>query len=156
MNKSKKSNNNSVKKSYRKRGKTMKKYKRNKENVKVEVVKRFIELLNLVKLYHWKTKSYAKHQTTDELYEKLNEHTDRFVEVLIGKEEKRLKKMNTCIKIIQAENDESFKNKIYEFQHFLKHLDKLFHKKNDSDLLSIRDDLLIDINQFLYLMTFDE
>jgi hypothetical protein len=29
-----------------------------------------------------------------------------------------------------------------------------FNETRDSDLLSIRDDLLADINQFLYLMTF--
>jgi DNA-binding ferritin-like protein len=113
-------------------------------------------MINLVKLYHWKTKSYAKHQATDELFEKLNKHTDQFVEVLIGKDEKRIKKMNKCINVLQAENDKEFKSKVYKFREFLTNMNDYFHAKKDSDLLSIRDEILADINQFLYLMTFDK
>ena len=42
-------------------------------------------MLNVVKIYHWKTFSYATHKATDELYEELNENIDKFVEVLLGK-----------------------------------------------------------------------
>ena len=47
--------------------KTRKHYKKsNKTNS--HIVKVFLEVLNMVKLYHWKTHSYAHHQATDELY----------------------------------------------------------------------------------------
>ena len=39
---------------------------------------------------------------------------------------------------------------------FLNNLDKVFPAKKNSDILSIRDQIIIDINKFLYLMTFDE
>jgi len=49
------------------------------------IVKIFMEILNMVKLYHWKTRSYAQHKATDELYSKLNEDIDKFIEILLGK-----------------------------------------------------------------------
>lgn len=145
-----------LKKTAKKRTPRNKTYKKKTETYKLNVVNTFIEMINLVKLYHWKTKSYAKHQATDELFEKLNKHTDQFVEILIGKDEKRIKKMNKCINVLQAENDKEFKSKVYKFREFLTNMNDYFHAKKDSDLLSIRDEILADINQFLYLMTFDK
>ena len=50
-----------------------------------EVVVKFLETLNTIKLFHWKTHSYATHKATDELYSKINDNVDTFVEVLLGK-----------------------------------------------------------------------
>ena len=50
-----------------------------------EIVVKFLETLNTIKLFHWKTHSYATHKATDELYSKINENVDTFVEVLLGK-----------------------------------------------------------------------
>jgi len=119
------------------------------------IVKRFLELLNMVKLYHWRTRSYAQHKATDELYERLNKHIDEFVEVLLGKENRRVKMVEKCLRLIDSKHSRDFKSHIYEFREFLVNLEQYF-KKKDSGLLSIRDDLLVDINQFLYLLTFDK
>jgi DNA-binding ferritin-like protein len=43
-----------------------------------EITVIFFEILLMIKLYHWKTTSYATHKATDELYSKLNENIDRF------------------------------------------------------------------------------
>jgi DNA-binding ferritin-like protein len=126
---------------------------KNKRNA--YIVQKFLEILNTVKLYHWKTHSYAQHKATDELYENLNKHIDEFVEVLLGKENKRVKMVEKTLRILDNNSSNEFKTHIYEFREFLVSIDIHFNKK-DSDLLSIRDDLLVDINQFLYLMTFDK
>ena len=133
--------------------KTRKNNSKNKTNA--HVVKIFLEILNIIKLYHWKTRSYAKHQATDELYEKLNKHIDKFIEVLIGKDERRIKMLEKKINLIDPENTIDFKHRIYEYRDFLMNIDNCFNKKKDTDLLNIRDEILADINQFLYLMTFD-
>jgi hypothetical protein len=44
----------------------------------------------MIKLYHWGTLSYATHKATDDLYAKLNVNIDSFVEVMIGKDGKRI------------------------------------------------------------------
>ena len=55
-----------------------------------EITIKFLEMLMMVKLYHWKTTSYATHKATDELYTSLNENIDKFIEVLLGKAGNRI------------------------------------------------------------------
>ena len=38
-----------------------------------EITVKFLEMLMMVKLFHWKTHSYAAHKATDELYDSINE-----------------------------------------------------------------------------------
>ena len=110
----------------------------------------------MVKLYHWKTRSYSQHKATDELYDNLNKHIDSFIEVLLGKEERRIKMLEKRIDLIDPSNTRDFKTRIYDYREFLIDINLFFDDKKDTDLLSIRDEILVDINQFLYLMTFDK
>jgi len=125
-------------------------------NKKSYLVKIFLELLNMVKLYHWKTRSYSLHKATDELYERLNEHIDKFVEVLLGKDQSRIHMVENRIDLLNVNKKSDFQERIFEYRAFLTELDIFFDKKQDTDLLNIRDEVLADINQFLYLMTFDK
>jgi len=119
------------------------------------IVKIFIEMLNTVKLYHWKTHSYAQHKATDELYSKLNSDIDKFVEVLLGKDQTRVKLLEKRINLLNYNSTKEIKNRMFEYRDFLKDMNIYFDNR-DSDILSIRDDILADINQFLYLLTFDK
>ena len=116
----------------------------------------FLEMLNMVKLYHWKTRSFAQHKATDELYAKLNENIDTFVEILLGKDESRVKMVEKRSRLIDSENTADFKSRIYEYREFLIDISTYFDTKRDTDLLNVRDEILGHVNQFLYLMTFDK
>ena len=70
----------------------------------------------MVKLYHWKTRSYAQHQATDELYLKLNKHIDSFVEVLLGKDERRIKMLEKRIDLGVALIKKNLKNNRYRIK----------------------------------------
>jgi len=130
----------------------------NKSNsIKSRIIQKFLGLLVLVKLYHWKTKSYAQHKATDEFYGKLNENIDKFVEVLLGKTETRIRMVEKKLNMIDSASTEDFKDRVYEYREFLtSDLNRIFKGKGNSDILSVRDDILVDLNQFLYLMTFDK
>ena len=123
---------------------------------KSHIVQTFLEMLNTVKLYHWKTHSYAQHKATDELYSKLNENVDTFVEILLGKDESRIKMVEKRSRLIDSTNTKDFKDRIYEYREFLIDISKYFDQKRDTDLLNVRDEILGNINQFLYLMTFNK
>lgn len=122
-----------------------------------EIVVRFLELSNMVKLYHWKTMSYATHKATDELYSKIGENMDTFVEVLLGKRGDRvhLGKI-THISLKDFDNVLDFKHEIEKFKSYLVSLDDkpALKTMSNSDLFNIRDELLGNLNQFLYLLTF--
>ena len=121
---------------------------------KASIVRVFIDILNTVKIYHWGTHSYAEHKATDELYERLNENMDRFVEVLLGKDESRIHGINKSAQSIETKTRADFKQRISQYRKFLSGMDQCLDPERDSDLMSIRDDILADVNQFMYLMTF--
>jgi DNA-binding ferritin-like protein len=117
----------------------------------------FLEMLMMVKLFHWKTHSYATHKATDELYEELNGHIDNFIEVLLGKTGSRIDLMsNKTIKLMDLNSQESLKSKIAMFKGYLVGLNnnKALKTMSNSDLFNIRDEILANLNQFLYLLTF--
>jgi hypothetical protein len=114
----------------------------------------FFEMQLMVKLYHWNTKSYATHKATDEFYEKLSDNIDRFIEVLLGKLDDRIDLKNQKTINLYCVNDTQFKDKLINFKLFLHELnDKTMGLLMGEDLLTIRDEILADIDQLLYLLT---
>ena len=120
---------------------------------KSRLVKTFFEILHTIKLYHWKTKSYSQHKGTDDLHERLAEQTDRFIEVLLGKTSSRIDLVEHKITLYDFDNTQDFKHKLFEFRQFLIDLHDIFPTKRDSDLMTIKDDMLQSVNQFLYILT---
>ena len=122
------------------------------------VVCKFLEMLNTIKVYHWKTHSYATHKATDELYAKLGENIDKFVEVLLGKAQNRIKLRTKNIPVKDMNSPQEFKREIDSYKNYLVGLSN--NKAlgaggmTNTDLLNIRDEILGDLNQFLYLFTF--
>jgi DNA-binding ferritin-like protein len=117
----------------------------------------FLEMLLMVKLYHWKTTSYATHKATDDLYTKLNSNIDDFIEVLLGKSGLRTNLMsNKSIKLVDLSSPESLKREVEAFKGYLVSLNdnKTMKLMANTDLYNIRDSILGDMNQFLYLLTF--
>lgn len=123
---------------------------------KAKIVETFLAILNAIKLYHWKTKSYAQHQATDQLHAKLSEDIDKFVEVLIAKSRKRIDMFTKTLRLYDFNHKRQLKTKMFEFREFLLDLDRVFDSKKDSDLFNIRDDMITEVNQFLYLLTLDK
>lgn len=125
-----------------------------KSTKSVNITKVFLEMLNTVKLYHWKTYSYSTHNATDELYKDLNKYIDEFVEVMLGKTDTRIPSFKCNIAVENSSSTEIFKKKVHKYRDFLTNMTSTFDKEKDSDLLNIRDEILGAINQFLYLLTF--
>ena len=122
-----------------------------------EIAIKFLEMLMMVKLYHWKTTSYATHKATDELYSSLNEHIDKFIEVLLGKAGNRIGLIsNKSFSLGDVDSQGKLKQRIMTFKSYLVGLNnnKTIGLMSNSDLLNIRDEILGDLNQFLYLLTF--
>ena len=131
--------------------------KRRAQGFEQEVTVKFLEMLLMVKLYHWKTHSFSTHRATDELYESLNENIDKFIEVLLGKTGIRIDLMNhKTIALIDLNSKDKLKEKIDGFKSYLVGLtnNKTIRSMKNSDLLNIRDEILGNLNQFLYLLTF--
>jgi len=144
-----------------KKNKTLKDYKNNSLpiiiNFQKEITLVFLEILLMIKLYHWKTKSYPTHKATDEFYDKLNDNMDKFIEVILGKTNTRMEMTNKKnFKLIDCNSKLELINHMNHFKKYLVNLDNniALRSMNNSDLFTIRDEILADVNQFLYLLTF--
>ena len=141
-------------------------YKKNKslhplKHFKEQIVMKFLVVLNMTKLYHWKTCNYAAHKASDELYDVLNKNVDRFVEVMLGKlngERVNLENVK-MIPLIDFPSGNHFnddmKREINHFKSYLVDLDNepVLRSMSNSDLFTIRDEILAALNQFLYLLS---
>ena len=127
------------------------------QNMSIEqnVVIQFMEMLNTIKLFHWKTTSYPTHKATDDLHSKLSSSIDSFVEVMLGKHGGRVNLSGVkTIALNDYSSMDSFKTEIAKYKIFMKSMNQHFDPVNDSDLLNIRDEILGELNQFTYLLTF--
>ena len=121
------------------------------------VIPEFLEMINTIKIYHWKTSSYATHKATDQLFADLNTKTDEFVEVLLGKSEINRDKVLVFpgLKIESFTSNADCRKRVEGYKTFLLELpaNKNFNTMANVDLLAIRDEIVALLNQFLYLLT---
>lgn len=116
-----------------------------------KVVKAIFELQCAIKLYHWKTQRFARHAAADKLYEDILKLGDQMVETMIARYGRP-----DNIKTIQCPswNDNEAVDYLQKNAtlFWATEFNKLV-KQKDSDLYSIRDEILGSINQTIYLMS---
>ena len=119
-----------------------------------DAVNFFFTLREQIKLYHWQTKSFARHKATDDVIVALDESIDTFVETYMGKYGRP--KMTTRNNVVRVRNlSESsilvfIKSAIRTLEGpLVAGLDP----KRDTDLFNVRDEMLGELNKLLYLFT---
>lgn len=111
-------------------------------------------LRNQVKLYHWQTMSFPRHKATDDLVTKLDTNIDQFVEVYVGKYGRpKLTGKNSSIRL-RNHSDKEAVALLREAVAWLNTDLNKYLKKGDTELFNIRDTIVADLNQTLYLFTF--
>ena len=127
--------------------------KTSKSTKSFNIIHFLLHLLNVVKLYHWKTLSYPTHKATDELYDELNGLIDNFAEVLLGKNNRSI--LNIKPINAEAQSNPQLIKYVEDCKKKLNNLTSLSSVVNesDTDLLNIRDEILAALNKFTYLLT---
>jgi Family of unknown function (DUF5856) len=115
-----------------------------------DIVVVMLTIRNQIKLYHWQTGLFSRHKATDELTSKLDENIDTFVEAYMGKYGRP--KIHKSIELHNL-SERSAREFIESCKHYLTHVLPRKLSKDDTDLLNIRDTILGDLNQNLYLFT---
>jgi hypothetical protein len=112
----------------------------------------FLHLRDQLKLYHWQTRVYARHVATDKILDKLEKNMDSFVEVYIGKYGRpRLTGAKATISLHNL-TEAGATRLVKAAVRYLQGM-KALKADVDSDLLTIRDELIADLDQLLYLFT---
>lgn len=113
----------------------------------------FLHLRDQIKLYHWQTRVYARHIATDTILESLEKAIDSFVEVYIGKYGRpRVTGKNATISL-QNLSEAGATRLIQAAVRYLQGPLTKSLKAVDGDLMNIRDELVTDLHQLLYLFT---
>lgn len=121
---------------------------------KKEIVCVFLETLHMIKLFHWRTTSYAIHKATCELHSKLSENVDTFVEVMLGKKGDRVDLSGSkTMDLFDCTTSEELKSRLDHFKMELIKMSTKIDVTTNTDLLNIRDEMVGHLNQFMYLLT---
>jgi hypothetical protein len=113
----------------------------------------FLTLRTQIKIYHWQTLSYARHIASNDLLTKLDVNLDQFVEVYVGKYGRPKFSGKTAIIRLNNFHDKDAPELIRNAIEWLQTSLPKKLKKTDTDLLNIRDTIVADLNQVLYLFT---
>jgi DNA-binding ferritin-like protein len=115
-----------------------------------DLVTSLLTLRNQVKLYHWQTKSFARHTATDALTTALDASIDSFVESYMGRYGRP--KVSGSIKLHNFSESAARTFVATQTAYLTKVLPKKL-KSTDTDLLNLRDEILAELTKVLYLFT---
>ena len=116
----------------------------------VDLVSAMLNIRDQIKVYHWQTKSFARHKATDDFVSSLDEKIDEFVEVYMGKYGRP--RVHGSIKFHNY-SESAARTFVAKQTTFLSKVLPRKLKDTDTDLLNIRDEILALVNKTLYLFT---
>ena len=121
-----------------------------------EMAMKFMSVRTNIKFYHWRTSFFAAHKSSDEFLSKFDENIDKIVEYIQGSRGTRVI-LSNCSEGFEL-YDVNDTNIVAYLNHFKLWLTTIFTKsldsKTDVDILALRDEVVGDINQFIYLLSF--
>ncbi len=114
----------------------------------------FLHLRDQIKLYHWQTRVYSRHIATDKVLEKLDKSIDSYVEIYIGKYGRpKVSGKNASITLQNLSEAGAVRLVNSAIKYLQGPLTKSLKPAVDTDLMNIRDEVIGDLNQLLYLFT---
>ena len=116
-----------------------------------EYVLKLLEFHLQLKIFHWQTKSYARHNAFGQTYDGIEDSIDTFVEVHMGKYGRFELGQESVISLTDL-SDASLNDFLGTFIDFLNSLTGSLDE-TDTDLLNIRDEILGQVNKLKYLLT---
>ena len=115
-----------------------------------EIVQPMMEFRGQIKLYHWKTSSFARHKGTDKFLEKYDKLFDEFVEVMSGYRNEKVQDNFTVS--YKKLTDATAENYVIKFRGWVCNKLPTFLYEHETDLMNLKDEILANTNRLLYLM----
>ena len=119
-----------------------------------EIACMMMTLRDQIKVYHWQTMTYSRHIATNDLLTKLDANIDQFVEVYIGKYGRPKFSGKSSVIHLRNYHDKETPALLKEAIDWMNIDLPRKVKKTDTDLFNIRDTIVADLNQVLYLFSF--
>jgi hypothetical protein len=116
------------------------------------IITNLMTLVNQLKIYHWQTTSEAEHNAFGKAYDALNELTDTFMEVYMGKYGRRVAKTGFSIKLDNYTSGGPM-NLLNKYEQYLASEVENEISPECTELLNIRDEMKAVLNKTKYLLT---
>ena len=118
---------------------------------------RLLQVRNQMKIYHWQTKSYARHKATDSFLQKFEPLVDRLVEAIQGGLGIGIQfNSGTCVGVKDCSEDgakDDAKDLLTNFRIVLINNNNYQSLFDHPEFAQIRDDMLEVVDVTLYLFT---
>ena len=122
------------------------------ENNLAEVVGRLLQYQNLFRIYHWQTRSYARHKASDELVSSFTDLIDRLVEGLQGAHNTRVTFGRPATFKVSNVSDANATGLLTDLKAWLENLQEEITL--DIGISNTRDEIVALLDKTLYLFTF--
>jgi DNA-binding ferritin-like protein len=118
-----------------------------------QIIINLIKLQNQIRILHWQTDSFARHEAFGKTYEALDKLIDDFVEVHQGKHGRLLFNSPVNVEINNIDNISIVDVLDEASAYLIIAVNETHDSIEDSDCLNIRDEILSVINKLKYLLT---
>lgn len=120
--------------------------------MKEEIILKLVQIQNQFRFMHWQTTGDAKHRAYGKAYDKLGDLIDDFAEAMMGKYGRFEfeSEFSIMFQDLKSLNLQDFIDGITDF---LVSITEMLDPKYDTDLLNLRDEILLLINKLKYLLT---
>ena len=115
----------------------------------MNIITEFLSIQQHVRIYHWTTPVYNQHVVSGQLYVKLDNLIDKFVETFSGKNKLTFEPFT--ITVLTNKNILSILSRFKQFLITDLELALQSGMKN-TDLKNIRDEILGEVNKFVFLL----
>lgn len=114
-----------------------------------QVIMQLVQMEQQMRIFHWQTKSHARHKAFGKIYSNLGDLIDTFTETWMGK--------NGRVRVIgpiELQNLGGDVEQIVDgYIETLVGMTDTLDPQRDTDLLNIRDEILGEFNKLKYLLT---
>lgn len=120
--------------------------------MKEEIILKLVQIQSQFRFMHWQTTGDAKHRAYGKAYDKLGDLIDDFAEAMMGKYGRFEfeSEFSIMFQDLKSLNLQDFIDGITDF---LVSITEMLDPKYDTDLLNLRDEILLLINKLKYLLT---
>jgi len=116
------------------------------------LITNFVKMQEQLRVFHWQTTSYARHNAFGGAYSDLDSLIDTFMETYMGKYGRVSLEENETIDLYNI-GSLSLNDYLSTVTEFLLGFNETLDATQDSDLLNVRDEMLGTINKLKYLLT---
>ena len=118
-----------------------------------EIIKVLFRFRQQLHIYHWQTKSYARHKASDQLLGELTDFIDEFMETYFGKYGRVNFSKDISLNLGNMNDAKGLEFLDEMIAYFTNELPKYLNPNTDTDLLNLKDTILGKTNQVKYLYT---